>query len=212
VWPELVQPYVKNWQMFRCPIDPNANDAGLTRDPYGNSVPENDPQKHYYWGERSNIGLNYEFLSPWVYYYDKNGYVGSESVNMGQISQVAQTIMTTDSIWDRNTSSGAPQGAGNWVVEPPCIRDSTGNLLIPISDVKYYQGYQGWVVNETGQAPYSWLEFGGAYPFFRKRFTVAYCDGHVGTVALGRLTDGCDVRSNWAGAAYDGDKYLYDLR
>lgn len=212
IWVENVQPYVKNWQLFRCPGDPQANDAGLTVDPNGNPVSPNDPQKYYYWAERSNIGLNYEFLSPWVYYYDTTGYVGSESVNMGRITQVASTIMTTGAIWDRDTNSGSPRGAGNWVVEPPCIRDSNGGLLIPISNPNYYQGYQGWVVNTTGTAPYSWLEFGGAWPFFSKQFTVAFCDGHVKSLPLGQLTAGCDVRSYWAGAAFDGDKYLYDLR
>lgn len=212
VWPELVQPYLKNWNLFRCPVDPNATDSGLSIDPFGNRVPSDDPQLKYYWGERSNIALNYEFLSPWVYYYDTTRYVGSESVNMGQITSVASTIMTTEAIWDRDTNSGTPKGAGNWVVEPPCIFDSSGNILIPVSNIKYYQGYQGWVVNETGTAPYSWLEFGGAWPFFTKRFTISYTDGHVGSVPLGTLTGGCDVRTGWAGAAFDGDKYLYDLR
>jgi len=212
VWPELVQPYVKNWLLFRCPADPNASDAGLTVDPNGTPVPSTHPEKFYYWGERSNIGLNYEFLSPWVYYFDTTRYVGSESVSMGQIASTANTLATIDTIWDRNTSSGAPQGGGNWVAEPPCIRDSTGKIIIPIQDLKYYQGYQGWIVNTTGKAPFSWLEFGGAYPFFTKKFTISYTDGHAGSVALGKLTDGCDVRTNWAGAAYDGDKYIYDLR
>ena len=212
VWPELVFPYVKNWQLYRCPLDPNATDRGLTMNPNDQPVPSTDPQKYYYWGERSNIGMNYEFLSPWVYYYDTNGYVGSESVNQSRIGQPSRTLMFTDSIWYRDTASGAPIGGGNWVVEPPCIRDSNGRIMIPVSDLRYYQGYQGWVLNPSGRSPYSWLEFGGSWPFFNKRFVVSYCDGHYGSLSVGQLTDGCDVRNNWAGAAYDGDKYLYDLR
>ena len=29
-WPQLTQPYIKNWQIFRCPSDPYANDAVLS--------------------------------------------------------------------------------------------------------------------------------------------------------------------------------------
>jgi len=212
VWPELIQPYVRNWIVFRNPADPNATDVGLSRGPFGNPVPATHPEKHYYWGSRSNIGLNYQFLSPWVYYWDTTGYVGSESVGLSQITQTANTLMTVETIWDRNTQTGQPEGGGNWVAEPPCIRDSNGNLLIPVSNVRYYQGYQGWVVNRTGRAPFSWLEFGGAWPFFRRQFTVSFTDGHVRSLSLARLTAGCDVRTNWAGAAFDGDAYIYDLR
>jgi prepilin-type N-terminal cleavage/methylation domain-containing protein len=215
VWPELVFPYVKNWALFRHPMDPNANERFLSRDPFDNPVGADDPALHYYWGERASMGLNYEFLSPWIYRWNTDGYVGSESVNMGQIQQSSSTIMTVDAIWDRDPNSGKPMGAGNWVIEPPCIFGNSfaiTDLLIPVSNVSWYQGYQGWIVNPTGQAPYSWLEFGGAWPWFRKLFTVSFTDGHVSTLSLGRMTDGCDVRSNWGGLAYDGDKYLYDLR
>ena len=30
IWPELAQPYFKNWQVFRCPSDIHANDAELS--------------------------------------------------------------------------------------------------------------------------------------------------------------------------------------
>lgn len=212
VWPELIQPYMRNWLLFRCPVDPEANDANLTRDYFDVPVAPNHPDKSYFWGERSNIGLNYEFLSPWVYYYDTNGYVGSETISLSQINTTAETIMTMDSIWDRHTATGRPIGGGNWVVEPPCIFDSAGNLLIPVSKPDYYQGYSGWETNPTGTAPFSWLEFGGAWPFFKKKFTVSFTDGHVASLPIGRVTDGCDVRDNWEGAAYDGSRYLYDLR
>jgi prepilin-type N-terminal cleavage/methylation domain-containing protein len=38
VWPELVFPYVKNWALFRHPMDPNANERFLSRDPFDNPL------------------------------------------------------------------------------------------------------------------------------------------------------------------------------
>ena len=66
VWPELVAPYVKNWHVHRCPADPNATDRGLSVDPNEVPVPTNHPQIEYYWGERTDMGLNYDFLAPWI--------------------------------------------------------------------------------------------------------------------------------------------------
>src|SRR5690348_9953402 len=36
VYPMLIQPYIKNWSIFRCPSDPNENDATLSVDPNTN--------------------------------------------------------------------------------------------------------------------------------------------------------------------------------
>lgn len=207
VWPELVQPYIKNWQIFRCPSDPNANDAALSHDPNTDApIGPNDPNYHYAWGERADVGLNYVFLSPWVVL--PNGYVGSQSTSLAAINQTASTILFIDTIWDRDSGSGAPKGGGNWTVEAPCTKDENGNSLTPT----YFQGYGGWVPNTTGKAPYSWLEWGGAYPRHNKMINVAFCDGHAKSQTIGALTAGCDVKPNHGGAAYDGNAYLWDLR
>jgi prepilin-type N-terminal cleavage/methylation domain-containing protein/prepilin-type processing-associated H-X9-DG protein len=212
VWPELIAPYVKNWQVYRCPSDPNATDAGLTVDPFGNPVPANDPNKYYYWGSRTNIGLNYMFLSPWIYRYLSDGYVGSEPINFSRIQQPASTIAAADSLWDRNPNNGAPLGGGNWVIEPPCIFDSNGNLLVPTSSPSEMWYYGGWQPNPTGTPPFSWLEFGGVWFRHTRRANVTFMDTHARNQSVGSLVAGCDVQPFFGGAAFDGDLYLWDLR
>src|SRR3989442_1223961 len=83
-------------------------------------------------------------------------------------------------------------------------KESNGNLLTPTN----FQGYGGaWNPNATGKPPYSWLEFGGAWPRHLRQQNVSFCDGHVKNLTLGQLTAGCDVKYGHGGAAYDGDKY-----
>ncbi|MBI5706631.1 MAG: prepilin-type N-terminal cleavage/methylation domain-containing protein [Armatimonadetes bacterium] len=212
IWGQLIDPYVKNWYIHRCPTDPNANDAGLTVDPYGNPVPENDPAKYYYWAERSDIGLNYLFLSPWIYRYYSDYYVGSEPINLTRISQPAATIAAGDSIWDRNWQTGQPVGGGNWVIEPPCIYDENGTLLVPTTSPDEMWYYGGWQPNPTGTPPYSWLEFGGVWFRHARQTNMTFMDGHAHSQSLGSLVAGCDVLPFFGGAAYDGNKYLWDLR
>ncbi len=208
VWPELVQPYVKNWQIFRCASDPNNKDSDLSHDPSTDApITSSNPNYYYAWGERADMGINYVFLTPWIYN-PTTRYVGSQPTSIAAIGQPAGTILFIDTIWDRDSSSGAPLGGGNWTVESPCTKDSNGVALTPT----YFSGYGGWVPNTTGKAPYSWLEFGGAWPRHTKMFNVAFTDGHVKSMSVGAVTAGCDVKPSHGGAAFDGNAYLWDLR
>ncbi|MCW5937719.1 MAG: prepilin-type N-terminal cleavage/methylation domain-containing protein [Fimbriimonadaceae bacterium] len=211
IWVQLVMPYTKSWEIWRVPVDPYSKEDKLAVDPYTNApYPKGHPNYYYAMASRSHVGMNYSFLSPWLYD-PVNRLAGSKPVNSSQIESQADTLFGVESIWDRNSASGVPEGGGNWVVEAPCVRDSAGNWLVPI-DVNQWYSYGGWVVNQTGRAPYSWREFGGAWPWFTRQFMATFVDSHAKPVSLGRLVDGCDVRSNYGGRAYDGDKYLYDLR
>lgn len=218
VWPEVLHPFIKNWTVHRCPTDRYANDRDLSVDPYGNGpIKESDPNFYYYWGERTDLGFNYDFLSPWIYN-AQTGYVGSKPQNAGSIERTSSTIMFGDSIWDRNTSSGFPFGAGNWVIEAPCVRDSNGQLLEPMgtfSYPEYWQNYgTGWVPNPDNKPPYSWLEYGGLWPRHSggKFISIAFTDGHTRAMTIPQISAGCDVKRRFGGAAYDADKYLWDLR
>lgn len=209
-WVELTQPYIKAWNVQRCPIDSNATDQGLALDPMTNQpLNSTDPNYYYAWAARSNIGLNYIFLSPW--YASLTG-AGSEPISMSRITQPSNTIATIDTMWYRDMSTGAPKGGGNWIAEAPCVRDSSGNYLVPTSNIANWYSYGGWNPNPTGQAPFRWSEFGGAFPWFNKRFTTGFADGHVKSLSVGEVAKGCDVRPSFGGAAYDGDAYKWDLR
>jgi prepilin-type N-terminal cleavage/methylation domain-containing protein len=213
IWMERLQPYMKNWDLSVCPIDDVRLDQRHLDAFTGQPLPPTDPNYWYAVGARSNIGINYDFLSPW---FASSPAAGSKGVSMSDVQKPSNTMFAIDTIWDRDVNSGKPQGGGNWVVEAPCVYDKGGTLLEPMADLntstQQWASYGGWQVNTTGGPPYSWIEFGGAWPFFNKRFHVTMTDSSSRTLGLGQLTAGCDVRSNFAGKAFDGDLYIWDLR
>ncbi len=217
IWGETIAEYHTNYRMLRCPSDINATDDGLSLDPFDRKVRRDDPQITYYWSERSNLGFNYDFLSPWIVN-RRTRYVGSKPTGRSEVASPSATLLFVDSIWYRGAGpNGQPIGGGNWVVEAPCIRDSSGAFLAPINRLRtgdeQWQNYgTGWRVNPGPNDQSSWLEFGGCWPFHHKRFVTAYADTHAKVVSLSSLTQGCDVRRNFAGAAFNGEEYLWDLR
>ena len=214
VWSETIKPYTADWNVFRCPSDSNATDQGLSLTPYGQPALRTDPSFYYYWMSRANVGLNYDFLSPWITRTAPGGrYVGSFPQRASRVASPARTIMFGESIWDRN-AQGQPVGGGNWVIEAPCVRNPQGQYLSPMSELTseaglgLWQNYGvGWQVGNTS----SWLEFGGLYPFHKTSINISYVDGHAKGVKMGQITDGCDVRPSFAGGAWDLDKYAWDL-
>jgi len=206
VWPELVQPYIKNWYIFRCPSDPNETDTTLSVDPVTNApITSSNPNYYYAWGERADQGINYEFLTPWSFYPTTGGYyVGSEPISLTRIGGPANTIAAIDTIWDRD--AGGPKGGGNWTVEAPCVYDASFNLIVPINPTHWFS-YGGWDVGNNT----SWLEFGGAWPRHSQRFNVTYMDGHAHNESVGSISLGCNVLPWHTGTAYDLDKYKWDI-
>jgi len=211
VWPELVMPYMKNWQILRCPSDSNANDHELSEDNTTDNntifLGPNDPNFNYSRASRTDFGLNYTFLCPWVLVPVTGGtYVGSHPINMSQVGSVAKMLEGIETIWNR--VGGAPEGGGNWTVEAPCIRDTAGNWLPPVPPSQFYS-YGGWDVNPADQ---SWLEWGGAWPFHKTNgMNTMFVDGHAHFTTIGALSAGCDVRSSHVGLVYDRNKYIWDL-
>jgi prepilin-type N-terminal cleavage/methylation domain-containing protein len=215
VWYELILQYVKNWDISVCPADSTSLEARHV-DFRDRPIP---PEHENYWygvAARTNIGYNFQFMSPWIIQNRGNDrYYGSNPIKISVAAQPSNTLMQIDSIWNRDDRTGVPYGGGNWVVEPPCVRDSDGRLLEPMASLDgtwYYYSTNGWLVGWRPGEANSWLEFGGAWPWFNKRFRVTMMDSSVKTMALGQVTDGCDVRRRWTGAAYDPDKYIWDLR
>lgn len=210
-WGLEVYPYVKNYHVFRCPSDPNANDGSLSVNSSGVPVPPNSPYIPYYWTARTDLGYNYDFLAPWLY--GTNPLViSSKPINLSRAQQTSNVILFADSIWDRN-AQGAPLGGGNWVIEAPCIRDSNGTIMDPIREIyppanpRWYNYGVGWAVN----SPNSWLVFGGLWPWHSGRCNITFLDGHSKNLAVSQIARGCNVLPNFAGAAFDRDAYLWDL-
>ncbi len=209
-WFELVEPYMKNWDISYCSGDAFSLEQrhidGYTNQTIG-------PTHENYWysvASRANMGYNYEFMSPWVLDTAKQ-YLGSAPQDSGSFANHSATIMQVDSVWDR-TSSGVPTGGGNWVVEPPCVYDAAGQLMEPMNQLNtqgLWRHYTpiGWTLNTN---PNSWLQFGGAWPWFNKRFRTTMLDTSVRTMAVGQLAAGCDLRPLWAGRVLQPEKYMWD--
>jgi type II secretory pathway pseudopilin PulG len=209
VWYELISQYIKNWDITYCPADDFKLDERKVDNYTGRRLNPSDYNYYYSIGSRANMGYNFQFMSPWILD-SQIQYLGSSPIKISATASPSATLMQVDSLWDR-TSSGYPTGGGNWVVEPPCITDENGRRLEPMASLgnkwRFYTP-GGWHVGNSR----SWLEFGGAWPWFNKRFRVTMMDSSVKSLSLGQLTAGCDVRRNWAGRAYDGEAYLWDLR
>jgi prepilin-type N-terminal cleavage/methylation domain-containing protein/prepilin-type processing-associated H-X9-DG protein len=102
VWPQLIMPYMRNWQVHECPSDPYAGDVR------GATIPDDvDFQR----GLGTDAGYNYMYLSPM----DVNAhFIG---VSLADIHATANCIMLADSIWD--FQNGQPVGGGSWFIEAP---------------------------------------------------------------------------------------------
>jgi prepilin-type N-terminal cleavage/methylation domain-containing protein/prepilin-type processing-associated H-X9-DG protein len=210
VWGELIEPYTKSWNILRCPMDPNANDQTLAADPWSNQPLAKGAENYYYsWAERADYGLNYDFLTPWVYD-PAHGRIGSQPISLSMSTHPAMTIATIDSVWDRNAQTGAAFGGGNWVVEAPCVYSSTGQFL-PSIDPSIWFNYGGWQPNTQGKAPFSWLEFGGAWPRHANQFNANYLDGHAKTATLAQIVTGCTVAAHFGGDVTDTNTYPWGL-
>jgi len=178
-WPQAHAPYVKNWQVYRCPSDPYARDEVLSAGaPPGR-------QRDWEWALRSDAGYNYMYLSPMD--------VDANFVGKGQaaISAPANCLMLADSIWD--FAGGAPVGGGNWFIEAPSWW---------YSDTYWWFG--GWAIDD----PNSWLRFGGTWPRHNDVLNVAYTDGHVKVAKIDGLINGVDPRTRvvWDRTLYIWDR------
>ncbi len=225
-WPQLVQPYTKEWTVFRCPSDPNATDQGLAYRPTDEQYIYDDPvERIFAWATRANRGLNTQYLSPAVVYRDgRDAILGTP---LARVQSSATMIAFLDSIWDRDRSTGAPKGGGNWALDPPCrfYRDpNTGQTIdtFPLpGDISGFYWFLGWNPNR----PLDWNVFGGVWPFHRGgnkgRDTVArrneavavvtFVDGHSKAMRIDQIAAGCNVQPRWRGVIYDREAYLWDL-
>ncbi|HLK15450.1 MAG TPA: hypothetical protein VKT78_11650, partial [Fimbriimonadaceae bacterium] len=67
----------------------------------------------------------------------------------------------------------------------------------------------GWEPNPTGTPPYSWLEFGGAWPRHFKSVNATFVDGHAHNESVGALGAGCNNLYFQTGNITDFSKYLW---
>ncbi|MGV3617548.1 MAG: prepilin-type N-terminal cleavage/methylation domain-containing protein [Fimbriimonas sp.] len=177
---QLVQPYSKNWNIQRNPLDPNANDTTLKA---GATIVK---EQEYNMGLRSNRGWNYFYLSPLM---DVGGLAVFMPKTATAITRPAQTIMTTDSLWDKAGTS--PAGGGNWFVQAPSYWNS---------GTTYWFG--PWAFTDNT----SWFQYGGSYDYSKGRVGVSFVDGHAKTLPTTALWAGANPATS---SVFNEEQYLW---
>ncbi|HWP31942.1 MAG TPA: prepilin-type N-terminal cleavage/methylation domain-containing protein [Fimbriimonadales bacterium] len=235
-WPQLVMPYVTNWEVIRCPADPDATDQGLSIYPgcgnAGKTTYGNKEETQFAWATRTNHGYNSQYFSPMVIWAD--GKQGSAPISFSQVEAAGDCIMTLDSIWDR-TSKGYPSGGGNWALDPPCryFKDPASGATkdtFPLpGGISGFYWFGGW--NPTADC--AWNIFGGVFVFHQGKIMwtpcsnstdhtwrhrnygsviVSFADSHNKLLRIDQIAQGCDVKNAWGGFIWDRDLYLWDLK
>jgi prepilin-type processing-associated H-X9-DG protein len=203
----MVQPYVKSWNVFRCPSDGGQNDAQYATNCWYCSKPPAPAQIETMRGYQVNYGYNYAFLSP------ANGKQQYAGVALAAIAQPAATVMLVDStsFWAEGTPPNCRPIKGGWFSEDaPAILDSS-NHNYSNSTVYYY----GWFIEDHHGC--SWQRYGGAYPRHNGVMNVVWVDGHVKATApldlmRGVAYDGSTANSSpQCSRVIDKSVYVWDL-
>ena len=162
-WPYLVQPYVKNWNMERCP-SAGVDSQGIWRRGSGRDW-------EYYWSMRTHTGYNWYYLgpmwAPWAAWQVSTG------TPLGAISSPSETVMLVDSYY----YSTDIYDVGFFVVDPPSrVHSPVG----PPAGATAAYWYGGW----SGSYPNGFCAFR-----HNTLTTVAFVDGHVKPMTRGALSD-----------------------
>ncbi len=206
-WTWTIQSYVKNWNVYSCPGDPNQVDKTLERNVETNAAcaPTDTNCKYYGRGTLANIGLNMQNLSPLACV---GSHCGGWGIKDTRNQAPSKCILAVDSIWDRDPVSGAPIGGGNWALDPPAnkLPDNTNTLPLPAGYSTWWW-FGGW----NPSKPLAWNFYGGCWPWHGS-CTVIFTDTHVKNLKPLQLAEGCDLQDGWTGFILDRDKYLWDLQ
>lgn len=194
-WVQLVLPYVRSFDCFRCPSDYSVRPRLETS--FDQDLVSGDTYSQYYSASlRSNVGYNYVYLSPIVR--DGNAWT-IETRTGSQIASPSTMLEFVDSVWSRN-SSGEPVGGGSWLVGPPCRYAETqfgrrDTFQAADGNDQIYTFATGW----DARQPNSPLRYGGAWPWHSGRITIAHIDGSVMAMTPSQLSAGCEVKPDWKG-------------
>jgi prepilin-type N-terminal cleavage/methylation domain-containing protein/prepilin-type processing-associated H-X9-DG protein len=198
-WPELVQPYIKNWQILRCP---EASD-----DPFGIWSPGSKYGWYYNWMHWPAYGINWNYL-----FHSTNGADPCDGafdkfvpVTLGAIAKPAETVLLTDSkyVGDSNGwyySHEVDSPAALWA--PDCCTWSNAGWGV---------GAYGDTINWEGRPTYT----GVVDPRHNNGVNVSFCDGHVKWMTPGNLAAGTNWQKGMAGGDIqitDRNQYLWDLQ
>lgn len=202
----LVYPYTKNTQLWADPNDPASERHRETTDlidPNTVGAAYRMEQKIFNLGLKNDYGVNGQFIHP-------QGWDGANTTHVPtsqtSIGNVAKTIYSISSIWNRS-ASGAPTGGGNYEVDAPCIYDGSFNDIRPgMGGFPSYWWFGGW----NPSSPNAWNVYGGVWPWHGKQVVIVYADSHTKTRNITAVADGCNVVDGHGGTVYDMEKYEWD--
>jgi len=199
-WGLLVQPYIKNIQIYACPGDPAGfNERMLDLLPPSNA---GGKQKDFNLAIKNDFGLNWQLVCPlWA------GPVEYRPVQESQLNVPAQSILGVDCLWDRD-ASGTPRAGGNNSVDPPCFNEADGSKAFPqhAPAGRGWYWFGGW----NPGSPLAWNVYGGVWPWHTAMALTAFCDTHVKPLKIPALAAGCDVKNGSSGFIVDKTAYLWD--
>jgi prepilin-type N-terminal cleavage/methylation domain-containing protein/prepilin-type processing-associated H-X9-DG protein len=205
MWPEMIQPYAKNWPILRCPSDPT--------DPFGIwNGPTANIKWYYNWMRWPAYGYNWNYLSQagidmntgagW----QGGGVGGGFGVGLAAIQSPAATVAFTDNKVVGQDSVGyylshtVDSPAGIWA--PDCFTWSNG----------------GWGVGSYGDT-FQFASKPTGTGTFAPRHTlggnVSFADGHAKWFTPGGLAIGTDWNATKANSAIkitDRSTYMWDLQ
>jgi len=205
-WPELIQPYVKNWQLFRDPTDGSANDNTYAAN-WGLPNPPAQKDLETARGYGSSYGYNYAFIAPGINQGGVDIYGGGRSQTA--IGNVAETVLLVDgTAWAAGGSppNCSPSLGGWYSVDAPAILDANG---VNYSTTTLY--FFGWFFDNSHGC--SWQRYGGAYPRYNGKLNVSWADGHVTTRDPRSLLRGVtyNIATPQNSQVTDKSVYVWDL-
>ncbi|HWP31943.1 MAG TPA: prepilin-type N-terminal cleavage/methylation domain-containing protein [Fimbriimonadales bacterium] len=230
-WPQLVMPYTTNWEVFRCPSDPDATNEGLSILPTGTKAVTKE-EIQFSWATRTNHGYNSQYFSPMVFWSD--GTQGAAPISISQVEAAGDCIITLDSVWNR-LKNGYPTGGGRWTVDPPCryFKDPASGATkdtFPLpGGISSFFSQGGWNPSQDCAGNI----FGGVFSFHQGKImwtpcsnstdhtwrnrnngsvVLTYADSHTRILRIDQIAQGCDVKDAWAGFAFDRELYQWDLK
>lgn len=225
LWPRAIEPYTKNYEIFRCPAafeDPWFMWSKTTNDYEDNWPTANAPYgtfkaaSWYYWSRMPNAGYNYHYLARDVdcsgYFSNLNG-MGKPStpISDADVKSPAATVMLVDT---KNVgSNNAPFGGGigwyeSFMAESPAA--VTAPRVCNFSNGGWGSGSYGDTLNYASRPTFT----GNTATWHTGGVNTAFVDGHVKWMPPGALAAGTNWRKGIANNAItitDLNQYLWDL-
>ena len=191
-WAQLTQPYIKNWQVLRCPSN--------TTNPFGIWSPGSPYGWYKNWERWPSYGYNYTYLnqSPGTCV----PFPGNP-VSLAAINKPAETVLFVDVKNVGADSTGYYDSSG---AESPAI--------VTVPDACGYSN-GGWGIGSFGDSVGTPTSTGDFAIRHTEGGNVAWCDGHVKYMKPGNLAAGTNWQVGIADTAVvltDESKYLWDLK